>query len=88
MAESKKHVLVVGGHIGDAEITGGLLAAKYAAAGHRVTLLHMTAGEKGNPKMDHQAYRAQRLREADAFACGIGNGRVRGALTIPTANCT
>jgi LmbE family N-acetylglucosaminyl deacetylase len=70
--DAKKHVLVIGGHIGDAEITGGLLAAKYVLAGHRVTILHMTAGEKGNPKMDHQVYRAQRLREADAFARRIG----------------
>jgi LmbE family N-acetylglucosaminyl deacetylase len=72
MGNNHKHLLVIGGHIGDAEITGGLLAAKYAAAGHRVSILHMTAGEKGNPKMDHQAYRAQRIKEADAFARTIG----------------
>ncbi|MBN1475954.1 PIG-L family deacetylase [Candidatus Sumerlaeota bacterium] len=67
MAE-KKHLLVIGGHIGDAEITGGLLATKYARVGHRVTMLHMTAGEKGNPSMDHRAYREQRVREANEAA--------------------
>ena len=67
-----KHMLVVGAHIGDAEITGGLLATKYAAAGHRVTVLHMTAGEKGNPRMDHLEYRAQRIREARAAAAKFG----------------
>jgi N-acetylglucosamine malate deacetylase 1 len=68
MAKSKKHLLVIGGHIGDAEITGGLLATKYARVGHRMTMLHMTAGEKGNPSMDHRAYREQRVREANEAA--------------------
>lgn len=66
MADSKKHILAIGGHIGDAEITAGLLITKYAAAGHRATILHMTAGEKGNPKMDAGEYRKQRIREAHA----------------------
>jgi LmbE family N-acetylglucosaminyl deacetylase len=68
MGDDKRHLLVIGAHIGDAEITGGLLAAKYAQAGHRVTILHMTAGEKGNPAMDHRQYREQRIREAEAAA--------------------
>jgi LmbE family N-acetylglucosaminyl deacetylase len=66
MADSKKHILAIGGHIGDAEITAGLLITKYAAAGHRATILHMTAGEKGNPKIDAGEYRKQRIREAHA----------------------
>jgi len=52
MSDGKQHLLAIGAHIGDAEITAGLLVAKYAAAGHRTTLLHLTAGEKGTPKMD------------------------------------
>lgn len=70
--KKKQHVLVIGGHIGDAEIAGGLLATKYALAGHRVTMLHMTAGEKGNPAMDHLEYRKQRIREAEAAARKMG----------------
>jgi len=62
------HVLAIGAHIGDVEITAGLLVAKYAAAGHRATVLHMTAGEKGNPKMDAQEYKRQRIGEANAAA--------------------
>jgi len=73
MAEERKHhLLVVGAHIGDVEITGGLLATKYAAAGHRVTLLHLTAGEKGNPAMDPREYRKQRVAEAEAAAEKMG----------------
>jgi len=72
MSSPRKHILVVGAHIGDAEITGGLLATKYAAAGHRATMLHLTAGEKGNPRMDHLEYRRQRIREAEAAARKMG----------------
>lgn len=72
MSDKPIHVLVVGAHIGDAEITGGLLVCKYAAAGHKATLLHMTAGEKGNPRMDHLEYRKQRIREAEAAARKMG----------------
>lgn len=69
---SQQHIVAIGGHIGDAEITAGLLITKYAAAGHRATLVHMTAGEKGNPKMDHLEYRGQRIREAEAAAVKMG----------------
>lgn len=68
----KKHILAIGAHIGDAEITAGLLVTKYAAAGHRATILHMTAGEKGNPRMNHHEYRKQRVREAEAAAKKMG----------------
>ena len=79
MAGDDKHMLVIGGHIGDVENTGGLLACKYAQAGHRVTLLHMTAGEKGNPGRDTQEYREQRLR---------GDHRSRSEQRIPTPQNT
>ena len=72
MSKPKKHILAIGAHIGDAEITAGLLVAKYAAAGHRATMLHLTAGERGNPKMDAAEYRRQRVREAQAAARKLG----------------
>lgn len=62
--KQKHNILIIGAHIGDAEITGGLLATKYASMGHKVTFLHLTAGEKGNPAMDAQKYREQRIVEA------------------------
>ncbi|HRX85872.1 MAG TPA: PIG-L family deacetylase [Phycisphaerae bacterium] len=71
----KKHVLAIGAHVGDAEITAGLLVAKYTAAGHRATMLHLTGGERGNPKMDAAEYRKQRVREAEATAKGLGAER-------------
>lgn len=68
----KKHVLAIGAHVGDAEITAGLLVAKYTQAGHRATMLHLTGGERGNPKMDAAEYRKQRVREANATAKRLG----------------
>jgi LmbE family N-acetylglucosaminyl deacetylase len=72
VSTEKKHILVIGAHVGDVEITAGLLLAKYAAAGHRATVLHLTAGEKGNPAMDAAEYRKQRAREAQAAARKLG----------------
>lgn len=69
---ARKHVLAIGAHIGDAEITAGLLVAKYTAAGHRATMLHLTAGERGNPRMDAALYRRQRIAEAEAAARRLG----------------
>jgi LmbE family N-acetylglucosaminyl deacetylase len=69
---NRQHILAVGAHVGDAEITGGLVVAKYTAAGHRATMLHLTAGEKGNPAMDAAVYREQRVREAHAAAEKLG----------------
>lgn len=71
-SDKPKHVLAIGAHIGDAEITAGLLVAKYTAAGHRATMLHLTAGERGNPRMDAAEYRRQRVREAAAAATRLG----------------
>lgn len=72
MTDEPKHILAIGAHIGDAEITAGLIVAKYAAAGHRATMLHLTAGERGNPRMDAAEYRRQRVREAHAAAEKLG----------------
>jgi LmbE family N-acetylglucosaminyl deacetylase len=38
-------------------------------------MLHLTAGEKGNPAMDDQQYRAQRVQEAEAAARIFGAER-------------
>jgi LmbE family N-acetylglucosaminyl deacetylase len=68
----KNHILAVGGHIGDVENTAGLILAKYAKAGHRVSILHLTGGEKGNPKKSPKKYLEQRLQEAEEFSQIIG----------------
>ncbi|GIO26501.1 PIG-L deacetylase family protein [Ornithinibacillus bavariensis] len=69
----KYHVMIVGAHCGDAEIQAGAIAYKYAKAGHKVTFLHLTAGEKGNPPhLSVEAYREQKIREAEKAAVILG----------------
>ena len=69
----KKHIIAIGAHIGDVEITAGLILSKYTSAGHKATIIHMTAGEKGNPNMDHMEYRKQRIQEAENAAKIMGS---------------
>ncbi|WP_027724924.1 PIG-L deacetylase family protein [Tuberibacillus calidus] len=67
----KKHLMVIDAHCGDGELQVGAIAAKYAKAGHKVTFLHLTAGEKGNPPhLSVEEYREQKIRESEE-ACAI-----------------
>jgi N-acetylglucosamine malate deacetylase 1 len=69
----KYHVMIVGAHCGDAEIQAGAIAHKYAKAGHEITFLHLTAGEKGNPPhISVEDYREQKVKEADKAAAILG----------------
>lgn len=67
------HLMVVGAHCGDAEIQAGAIAHKYAKAGHEVTFLHLTAGEKGTPPgITVESYREQKIKEAEKAAAILG----------------
>ena len=72
--EKQLHLAVIGAHIGDAEFTAGGVVCKYTRAGHKATFIHLTAGERGNPNMDHREYRKQRLEEARRSAEKMGAG--------------
>lgn len=66
---NRNHILFVGAHCGDIELATGAIAHKYAKAGHQVTFLHLTAGEKGTP--DHlsvEDYHAQKIKESEKAA--------------------
>ncbi|KRG14183.1 PIG-L deacetylase family protein [Lederbergia galactosidilytica] len=64
---------VVGAHCGDAEIQAGAIAHKYAKAGHEVTFVHLTAGEKGNPPhISVEDYRKQKIAESEKVAEVLG----------------
>jgi len=65
-------LLLVGAHVGDMEFTAGHVAHQYASRGEDVTVLHLTAGEGGNPRKDRAAYRVQKLAEAEASARRLG----------------
>jgi LmbE family N-acetylglucosaminyl deacetylase len=70
--ESQKTILAIGAHCGDVEVTCGAVLAKHSTLGDRITILHLTLGEGGNPKMLPQAYGEQKRREAEAAAKLIG----------------
>ncbi|MGM0838562.1 MAG: PIG-L deacetylase family protein [Bacillota bacterium] len=67
------NLVVLGAHCGDAEIQAGAIAHKYAKVGHRVTFVHLTAGEKGNPSgISIEKYREQKIRESEKAAAVLG----------------
>ena len=45
----KKHIMAIGAHIGDAELTCGKTLATHAKKGDDITIVAITAGERGAP---------------------------------------
>ncbi len=70
--QAPRTILAIGAHPGDMEVTCGALLAKQAKRGDRVVLLHLTAGEGGNPRVSSEVYGEQKKREARAAAKVIG----------------
>lgn len=70
MSEAKKKVIMaVGAHTGDAQLTSGMLLAKYAMVGDKVIIVDLTAGERGAPQgMTVSDFRKQNVAGAQAFA--------------------
>ncbi len=62
------NIMVVGGHISDAENMAGAVMLKHKRAGWDVTIVHMTPGEKGHPTLSPDEY--LEMRQADAQASG------------------
>ncbi len=66
------HLMVIGGHISDPENMAGALMLKHKRAGWEVTIVAVTAGEKGHPTLSPEAYLPMRLADARASAAFIG----------------
>ncbi len=66
------HILAVGGHAGDMDLTAGAVLAEHVLAGHQATLLHLTPGEKGHPRLAPAAYAEQKILEAQRCAAQLG----------------
>ncbi len=71
-AESKLRVVVVGGHPGDPEYGCGGTIARYAAAGHAVTILYLNHGERGCGSVSEAACGARRTAEAERASKILG----------------
>jgi N-acetylglucosamine malate deacetylase 1 len=70
--ETKKTILAIGAHCGDIEVTCGAVLAKHSRLGDHIAILHLTLGERGNPRISPQEYGEQKRREAMAAAKVIG----------------
>jgi LmbE family N-acetylglucosaminyl deacetylase len=67
-----KHLMVVGGHISDAENMAGAVMLKHKKAGWDITIVHATTGEKGHPTLSAEEYLEMRLEDARASGEFIG----------------
>ncbi|WP_350274471.1 PIG-L family deacetylase [Kribbella sp. HUAS MG21] len=65
-------VLAVGAHIGDMDLTAGPTLAKLALEGAATTIVALTPGERGHPRMTPADYKKQKIAEGTAFAEAIG----------------
>lgn len=72
MSEKPLHVLALGAHAADQELAAGMILAKYARAGHRVTILSLTPGERGHPTLSAADYAKQKIDEARRCAKALG----------------
>jgi LmbE family N-acetylglucosaminyl deacetylase len=61
-------IVAVGAHAADMEFTAGATLLKHARAGWAAHLIHLTLGEKGNPRLTPEAYGAQKKQEAEEAA--------------------
>lgn len=62
------HLLAVGAHAADMEFTAGAAILRYTRAGHTATILALTPGEKGHPRMEPEPYAQQKIEEAHEAA--------------------
>jgi LmbE family N-acetylglucosaminyl deacetylase len=77
MDESRVSVVFFDAHAADMVNSSGGTIANYTRAGHRVTLVGLTAGEKGNPTLDADAYRKLKIEAWERSAEILGVSDVR-----------
>jgi LmbE family N-acetylglucosaminyl deacetylase len=65
-------ILAIGAHAGDMELTAGAVLLKQRQLGDRVVLLHLSLGERGNPKRSAAEYGSQKRKEAEGAAKVLG----------------
>lgn len=71
--DNKLHIMAVGAHIIDAELSCGKTLAKHAMLGDKVTTVALTAGENGHPtEYTKEEFRKINIEGANEFARMIG----------------
>lgn len=87
MSETRKTIMAVGAHTGDAQLTCGMLLARHAMEGDRIITLDLTAGERGTPKGWTQSdFRKYNADCAGEFAHMLGGESI--VLDIPDGELT
>lgn len=66
------HILAIGAHAADMEFTCGAALALAVREGGRASLLHLTLGEAGHPRLSRAAYAVQKKQEAAEAARRLG----------------
>lgn len=73
MERKQKHVMAIGAHIGDAELTCGKTLAKHHMLGDKITTVAVTAGEKGCPStINIDEFEKMNIKGAQTFAEMLG----------------
>ncbi|TDW83436.1 PIG-L deacetylase family protein [Kribbella sp. VKM Ac-2566] len=67
-----RSVLAIGAHIGDMDLTAGPTLAKLVLEGASATIVALTPGERGHPRLTPADYKKQKIAEGTAFAEAIG----------------
>ena len=65
-------IMVIGAHAGDAENMAAAVVLKHTRAGFPATIVHLTLGEAGHPRMSPADYAGQRKREVAELARLMG----------------
>lgn len=69
MSRNKKHIMVIGAHIGDAQLTCGKTLARHALLGDMITTVDVSAGERGAPPdMKVEDFKQMNINSAAEFA--------------------
>jgi len=68
------HLVAVGAHAGDMEITAGAAIAGHIRRGGTATFVHLSLGDKGHPKLAPEEYGPQKHAEAERAAAALGAG--------------
>jgi LmbE family N-acetylglucosaminyl deacetylase len=66
------HLMAIGAHAGDMEITVGAAILRHTRQGHRATLVHLTLGARGHLTLSDEIYSRQKRQEALAVAERLG----------------
>lgn len=78
----KKHIMAIGAHIGDAELTCGKTLATHFLKGDDITTVAVTAGERGAPPdRDIKEFKQHNIDCATAFAKALGGNHI--CMNIP-----